>query len=62
MLGLRLKDSNILSKIVELCFEKRLLVLRAGENTLRFLPPLTITNDEIDEGFKRLDDVLSKIK
>ena len=61
MLGLRLKDSNILSKIVELCFEKRLLVLRSGENTLRFLPPLTISNDEIDEGFKRLDDVLSKI-
>ncbi len=61
MLGLRLKDSNILSKIVALCFEKKLLVLRAGENTLRFLPPLTITNDEIDEGFKRLDDVLANI-
>ena len=30
-------------------------------NTLRFLPPLTITNDEIDLGFKRLEDAVKNI-
>jgi len=30
------------------------LLLKAGRNTLRFLPPLTITREEMDEGFGRL--------
>ena len=31
------------------------------QNTLRFLPPLTITNDEIDMGFERLDKAVATI-
>merc|ERR1711879_1141574 len=33
---------------------------KAGRNTMRLLPPLTISKTEIDEGFKRLDNALSK--
>jgi acetylornithine aminotransferase len=41
--------------------EKRLIVLPAGKNTVRFLPALTITHDEIDEGFKRFEEAVSSI-
>jgi len=61
MRGLRVKDEETLSAIINNGFDEAVLVLKAGKNTLRFLPPLTITHDEIDEGFKRLDDAISKI-
>ena len=31
-------------------------------NTLRFLPPLTITNEEIDLGFARLEIAMQDVK
>jgi acetylornithine aminotransferase len=61
MRGLRIKDSDTLSKILESTFKNRVIVLKAGRNTLRFLPPLTITREEIDEGFKRVQAALSSI-
>lgn len=36
-----------------------LLVLQAGPNVLRFLPPLTITEKEMKEGIKRLELAMS---
>ncbi|MBT5934834.1 aminotransferase class III-fold pyridoxal phosphate-dependent enzyme, partial [Sulfurimonas sp.] len=41
--------------------ENGVMLLRAGRNTLRFLPPLTITKEEIDAGFKALNTVMSAI-
>lgn len=35
------------------------LILQAGPNVLRFLPPLTITGAEMKEGLKRLETALS---
>lgn len=61
MRGLRVKDETTLTAILNNAFEKKVLVLKAGKNTLRLLPPLTITKDEIDEGFKRLHDAISCI-
>jgi len=61
MKGLRVKDAQTLTSIVQKGFEEGVLVLKAGQNTLRFLPPLTITNDEIDLGFKRLEDAVKNI-
>jgi len=61
MRGLRVKDEETLSSIINSAFNEGVLVLKAGKNTLRFLPPLTITQDEINEGFKRLDNAISKI-
>ncbi len=62
MRGLRVKDYNTLNKIISTSFDEGVLVLRAGKNTLRFLPPLTISKQEINEGFKRLENALNKIK
>ena len=60
--GLRVKDADTLALIIKTAFECGVLVLKAGKNTLRLLPALTITKDEIDEGFKRLQNALDKIK
>jgi len=61
MRGLRVKDAQTLSSIITRAFEQGVLVLKAGKNTLRFLPPLTISKEEIDEGFKRLGKALETL-
>ncbi len=61
MRGLRIKDGDILSSLINEAFKNGVLVLKAGRNTLRFLPPLTITKDEIDKGFERLTEVFKKV-
>lgn len=61
MRGLRIKDEETLSKIITESIKKRVLVLKAGRNTLRFLPPLTISKDEIDIGFERLESAFKSI-
>ncbi|WP_345991637.1 acetylornithine transaminase [Sulfurimonas sp. HSL-1716] len=59
MCGLRVKDADTLAKIINSARENGVMVLKAGRNTLRLLPPLTITKEEIDEGFKRLNIAVS---
>ncbi|WP_295005515.1 aminotransferase class III-fold pyridoxal phosphate-dependent enzyme, partial [Sulfurimonas sp.] len=61
MCGLRTVDSDTLAKIINNSRENGVMLLRAGRNTLRFLPPLTITKEEIDAGFKALNTVMSAI-
>lgn len=55
MRGLRCKSNDVLVNVIKKAFEYGVLVLKAGQNTLRFLPPLTISKEEMDEGFKRLE-------
>ncbi|RXK12505.1 aspartate aminotransferase family protein [Halarcobacter mediterraneus] len=62
MKGFRIKDNETLTALISKCFEEGVLVLKAGRNTLRLLPPLTISKKEIEEGFKRLENALTKIK
>ncbi len=59
MCGLRVQDADTLAKIINSAREHGVMVLRAGRNTLRFLPPLTITKEEIDEGFDALESAMS---
>lgn len=61
MCGLRVRDAETLATIMANAKENGVMVLRAGRNTLRFLPPLTITKEEIDEGFKALTLAVSSI-
>ncbi|HIE35194.1 MAG TPA: aspartate aminotransferase family protein [Campylobacterales bacterium] len=61
MRGLRAKSSNILDQVIKNSFDERVLVLKAGRDTVRFLPPLTITKDEIDEGLKRFIKALDRV-
>ena len=61
MCGLRVKDADTLAKIINSAKDNGVMVLKAGRNTLRFLPPLTITKEEINEGFKALTRTMSNI-
>ncbi|MDX5621508.1 aspartate aminotransferase family protein, partial [Clostridioides difficile] len=52
-------ETNIESSIIEEKARKKgLLILTAGKNVLRFLPPLTISYKEIDEALEILKDIL----
>ncbi|MEW6377981.1 MAG: acetylornithine transaminase [bacterium] len=48
------------SRIVRTCLEKGLIINCTMGNVLRFLPPLVISREEIDEGLAVLDAVLSQ--
>ena len=61
MRGLRAKDAQTVSAILEGSMEEGVIVLKAGRNTVRFLPSLTITKEEIDEGFKRFEKALNSL-
>ncbi|CAA6810634.1 MAG: Acetylornithine aminotransferase (EC [uncultured Sulfurovum sp.] len=61
MRGLRAKDSETMKAVLTNCMENKLIVLPAGKNTVRFLPALTITASEIDEGFERFEKAISSI-
>ena len=48
-------------RLVQMAFERGLLVLGAGENTVRLCPPLTITHDQADFAVRTLADCLATI-
>ncbi len=46
------------ASIVQRCLEKGLLINCAGEHILRFVPPLTISQDDVDRAVSILDEAL----
>ena len=59
MLGVKLKTGDAHDVLVR-CAEEGLLVLTAKE-LVRFLPPLTITKEEIDKGLAVFEKVLGEL-
>ncbi|MGV6875426.1 acetylornithine transaminase [Pseudochelatococcus sp. B33] len=55
MLGLKLKVPN--GEFVKRALERRLVTIAAGENVVRLLPPLIISEDEIGAAINGLDAV-----
>jgi 4-aminobutyrate aminotransferase len=45
----------------QLAFRKGLLLLSCGQSTIRFAPPLVITNHEVDVGLKILDECMTEL-
>ncbi|OCR03007.1 acetylornithine aminotransferase [Helicobacter pullorum] len=58
MRGLRVRDLDTLTHFLQKAYENGVLVLKSGKNTARFLPSLTITKEEIDEGFNRINEAI----
>lgn len=56
MIGIEVKNS--LNELIEKAQDRGLLLLTAGNNTIRLLPPLTISDDEILEGLNILASIL----
>ena len=59
MLGLKCKVQNI--DVVKEGYSKKLLTVPAGDNVIRLLPPLTITESDIDEALKKIDSVMTAL-
>jgi len=49
------------NRVIQACFEKGLLILGCGENSIRLIPPLIITRREADLALSILEEVLKKI-
>jgi len=59
MLGLECKAANV--DVMTAGFDQELLTVPAGDNVLRLLPALNITDDEIDQAVKRLDEAAKMV-
>lgn len=60
MLGVSVKGTP--KDIADRCTENGLLMLTAGSDAIRMLPPLTISYEEIDKGLAILKKVLEEVK
>ena len=48
-------------QIIEHCFRNGLLAITAGRNTIRVIPPLTVTREELDEGLDILEEGIAHV-
>ena len=57
MVGLELHDAGAAEAVQTRCLEEGLVVLTCGpgENVLRLVPPLTLTDEELDLGLSILE-------
>ncbi|MEO1942211.1 MAG: acetylornithine transaminase, partial [Campylobacterales bacterium] len=62
MIGILLKRVELRDRVYQLSIEEGVLPLKAGPRTLRLLPPLTISEGEIGEGFLRLEKGFYRLK
>lgn len=58
----RKKATEERNRIIQACFEKGLLILGCGENVIRLVPPLIITQNEADTALTILEEVLRKVE
>jgi 4-aminobutyrate aminotransferase len=59
--GTREKAPRERDQVVNMAFERGLLILGAGDNTLRLSPPLTIDRDQCDEAVRILEECLQAV-
>ena len=60
MIGLRLKVPP--ADFAAAALDRKLLVIPAGDNVVRIMPPLVATEDEIAEGLRRLDAACAAVE
>ncbi|MFC1982021.1 aspartate aminotransferase family protein [Chloroflexota bacterium] len=54
-------SSDIAPELLTACLDRGLLVNRVKPNALRFIPPLNISNAEVDEALSILDNALASV-
>jgi acetylornithine/N-succinyldiaminopimelate aminotransferase len=59
MLGIKCRAPN--SEIADAARAEGLLVVPAGDNVVRLLPPLIISEEEVDEAMHRLERALTQL-
>jgi acetylornithine/N-succinyldiaminopimelate aminotransferase len=61
MLGIEINNNNYSEKIIEYGLNEKILLNVVKGNTIRLLPALNITYNEIDEMLYRLEKVIKKL-
>ena len=59
--GLKFKSEIEPPAVVKAALEEQLLLVGAGDNTVRVIPPLTVSEEELREGTERIARALQKI-
>lgn len=59
MIGIEFDSKQNRDERLARAFKKGLLLLPAGQKAMRVIPPLTITKEEVQEGFELMSQVLS---
>ena len=52
-------DEELCNRVVELAFERGLILLSCGKSVIRVAPPLCITKSEVDEGLTIFEEAVS---
>ncbi|MFM9942503.1 MAG: aspartate aminotransferase family protein [Hyphomicrobiaceae bacterium] len=60
--GVRLKDKIPAGDVMKACTAEKLLTVSAGDNVIRLLPSLTVSEDEMKDGIRRLSDAIKSVK
>lgn len=60
--GVRLKEKFPAGDVMKACTAEKLLTVSAGDNVIRLLPSLTVSEDEMKEGIRRLSEALKVVK
>lgn len=58
--GLKLKPA--VGDVVNACFEEKLLTVPAGDNVIRLIPPLNVSNDELSDAMSRIGKAFEKVR
>jgi acetylornithine/N-succinyldiaminopimelate aminotransferase len=59
MIGVELDSADLAKEVVKQMLDRKIIINRTHETTLRFLPPFIVTRKQIDEVVKTLDQVLT---
>lgn len=60
LIGIQLRE-GLKSELIKKALENKLLLAGAGNETVRFLPPLNVTRQEIDIALQRFESAISQI-
>jgi 4-aminobutyrate aminotransferase-like enzyme len=58
----RKPDKTLAKEITKRCLERNLMLLTCGpwDNTIRFIPPLNVTEDQIDRAVEIVDEAIDQ--
>ena len=56
-----ISDNNFTSKVAEKCYQKGLLVVHTGRESIKIGPPLVITKEALKEGVEVLDEAINEV-
>ena len=62
MLGIKFRDGTPVGDAVSAAYDQNMLTVPAGDNTMRILPPLNASDQELGEAVSRLDAACQALK